>query len=73
MTTQHNVKKLPCGHLYHSACLREVVERARVSHTTPEFVLLPGAESGFSHINSRFSFFCSQLNWRSVLCVGLLC
>ena len=27
--TSKKVKKVPCGHLYHTACLREVVERAR--------------------------------------------
>ena len=27
-----NVKKVPCGHLYHTHCLKEVVERARSIH-----------------------------------------
>jgi CUE domain len=26
---QYNVKKVACGHLYHTSCLREVIERAR--------------------------------------------
>jgi len=29
MVCSTSVKKLPCGHLYHTHCLREVVERAR--------------------------------------------
>jgi len=29
MVCSSSVKKLPCGHLYHTHCLREVVERAR--------------------------------------------
>lgn len=29
MTKGGNIKKLPCGHIYHTHCLREVIERAQ--------------------------------------------
>jgi hypothetical protein len=52
--TMH-VKKVACGHLYHTACLREVVERARTMEAAKCPLCRASLLDGHYHVSSNHS------------------